>query len=91
MSPTVPKNLALKKTVKFTMKSKAGLALSVSSSGSCKTSKITVKKKVGKKIVTTQTGWLVTATKKGSCAIRFKASGDASWKPLDETKKAIVK
>jgi hypothetical protein len=73
------------------MKTKAGLALAVSSSGSCKTTKITVKKKVGKKFVTIQTGWLVTAIKKGSCSVKFKAPGNTAWKPLNETKKVLVK
>jgi hypothetical protein len=82
-SPTVPKVLKVKKTIKFTMKTKAGLALTVSSAGACKTTKITVTKKVGKKTTTTQTGWLVTATKKGNCTVTLKAKGDTRWLPMN--------
>jgi hypothetical protein len=82
-SPTVPKVLKVKKTIKFTMKTKAGLALVVSSKGACKTTKITVKKKVGKKTTTTQTGWLVTATKKGNCTVTLKAKGNTRWLPMN--------
>jgi hypothetical protein len=91
VTPTVPKTRKIKQTIKFTMKTRAGLALTVSSTGACKTTKITVKKKVGSKFVVTQTGWLVTATKKGTCSIRFKAKGNTTWKPLDVTKKTTVK
>lgn len=82
-SPTVPKVLKVKKTIKFTMKTKAGLALAVTSAGACKTTKITVTKKVGKKTTTTQTGWLVTATKKGNCTVTLKAKGDTRWLPMN--------
>jgi hypothetical protein len=82
-SPTVPKVLKVKKTIKFTMKTKAGLALTVSSAGACKTTKITVTKKVGKKTTTTQTGWLVTATKKGNCTVTLKAKGNTRWLPMN--------
>jgi hypothetical protein len=83
VSPTVPKTLLVKKTVKFAMKTKAGLALAVSSTGACKTTKITVTKKVGKKTTTTQTGWLVTATKKGNCTVTLKAKGNTRWLPMN--------
>jgi len=82
-SPTVPKVLKVKKTIKFTMKTKAGLALTVRSAGACKTTKITVTKKVGKKTTTTQTGWLVTATKKGNCTVTLQAKGDTRWLPMN--------
>jgi hypothetical protein len=88
-SPTVPEVLKVKKTIKFTMKTKAGLALTVSSAGACKTTKITVTKKVGKKTTTTQTGWLVTATKKGNCTVTLKAKGNTRWLPMNV--KRIVK
>jgi hypothetical protein len=65
------------------MKTKAGLALAVSSTGACKTTKITVTKKVGKKTTTTQTGWLVTATKKGNCTVTLKAKGNTRWLPMN--------
>jgi hypothetical protein len=91
VTPTVPKTRKVKQTIKFTMKTKAGLALTVSSTGACKTTKITVKKKVGSKFVVTQTGWLVTATKKGTCSIRFRAKGNTTRKPLDVTMKVSVK
>ena len=89
VSPTVPKAMKVKKTVKFTMKTKAGLELAVTSKGACKTTKITVKKTVGKKKTTTQTGWLVTATKKGNCTVTLKAKGNTKWLPLSITR--IVK
>jgi hypothetical protein len=82
-SPTVPKVLKVKKTIKFTMKTKAGLALTVRSAGACKTTKITVTKKVGKKTITTQTGWLVTATKKGNCTVTLQAKGNTRWLPMN--------
>ena len=82
-APTVPKTRKIKQTIKFTMKTKAGLALVVSSTGACKTTKITVKKKVGKKTTTTQTGWLVTATKKGNCTVTLKAKGNTRWLPMN--------
>jgi hypothetical protein len=90
-APTVPKTRKIKQTIRFTMKTKAGLALVVSSKGACKTTKITVKKKVGKKTITTQTGWLVTATKKGNCAVTLKAKGNTRWLPLSITRNVKVK
>lgn len=78
--------MKVKKTIKFTMKTKAGLALAITSKGACKTTKITAKKKVGKKTTTTQTGWLVTATKKGNCTVTFKAKGNTKWLPLKVSK-----
>lgn len=84
--PKVPKVMKVKKTIKFTMKTKAGLALAITSKGACKTTKITAKKKVGKKTTTTQTGWLVTATKKGNCTVTFKAKGNTKWLPLKVSK-----
>jgi hypothetical protein len=89
-APTVPKTRKIKQTIKFTMKTKAGLALVVSSKGACKTTKITVKKKVGTKTITTQTGWLVTATKKGNCAVTLKAKGNTRWLPLSITRNVKV-
>jgi hypothetical protein len=73
------------------MKTSAGVAMVVSSKGACKTSKIITKKKVGKKKVSTQTGWRVTATKKGNCVIAFKAKGNAKWKPLNATRTIQVR
>jgi hypothetical protein len=89
-APTVPKTRKIKQTIRFTMKTKAGLALVVSSTGACKTTKITVKKKVGKKTITTQTGWLVTATKKGNCAVTLRAKGNTRWLPLSITRNVKV-
>ena len=89
VAPTVPQSIKRKKTMKFSMSTSAGIAMSVSSKGACKTSKIVTKKKVGKKRISTQTGWKVTATKKGSCVIAIKANGNAIWEPLDVTR--IVK
>lgn len=85
-TPAVPKTIKNKKTIKFTMKTKAGLPLVVTASGKCKTSKILVKKKVGKKTVTTQTGWLVTANGVGNCSVKLSAKGNTVWKPLKVTK-----
>jgi hypothetical protein len=85
-APAVPKSIKRKKAISFSMKTKAGVAMSVSSKGACKTSKIITKKKVGKKRISTQTGWRVTATKKGNCVVSFKAKGNAKFKPLNVTR-----
>lgn len=90
-TPKVPASLKVKKTIKFAMVTNAKIAMAVSSSGKCKTTKILTKKKVGKKMVTTQTGWLVTATAKGPCSIKFTAKGNSLWKPLSSTVKTTVK
>jgi hypothetical protein len=56
---------------------------------------VTKKVKVGKKITTrkvrTQTGWIVTFTKKGACRVRFKNSGNRDFLPLDSVSVVAVK
>lgn len=97
-APKFPARLTKGKTAKFTMKAPSGLPLKVSSVGKCKTTKVTktvnVKVLVGKKKVTKkvklQTGWVVTATTKGVCTVKFANSGDATRNPLAATGKINV-
>ena len=98
-APKFPTRLNKGKTAKFTMKAPSGLPLKVTSVGKCKTTKVmktvNVKVLVGKKKVTKkvklQTGWVVTATSKGVCTVKFANSGDATRNPLSVTGKITVK
>jgi hypothetical protein len=98
-SPRTPSKGLRTRTIKFTMTAPSRLPLRVSASGSCRSTpvfkNVTKKVKVGKKITTrkvrTQTGWIVTFTKKGACRVRFKNSGNRDFLPLDSVSVVAVK
>jgi hypothetical protein len=93
IAPRTPTKGKLGRSIKFTMKAPSGLPLKVKASSACKSSAVsktvTTKKKVnGKiKVITTkvQIGWTVTFSKKGTCKITFKNSGDAAFLPMNQT------
>lgn len=96
VGPYVPTKLKRGKTLKFGTSAPSGLAMNVTSSGACKTSRlkksVTVQVLKGSKLrrvkVKRQTGWAVKMMKRGSCNILFTNSGDARFLPL--TSKNVV-
>jgi hypothetical protein len=92
----IPAALKAKKKITFPMTSQSGSLLTVSTSGSCKVSKVfkTVKVKVGKKTkrVKQQTGWSVQVLKKKkSCEIRQSSPEGNGYAALSASSQVLIK
>lgn len=93
---SVPATVKAKKNLNFPLKSRAGNALSVFASGSCKVSPVfkKVKVKVGKKTkkVKQQTGWTVQIKKKKkTCTITQTDAGGNGYAALSSTSTVTIK
>ncbi len=92
----LPASIKAKKKIRFPMTSQSGKTLTVSTSGSCKVSKVfkTVKVKVGKrtKRVKQQTGWSVQVLKKKKiCEIRQTSPEGNGYAALNASSRILIR